>query len=250
MSYAILILVLFGNIWIWKIFSLSITTGLLVLLTSFFTYLLLSKNGSKNIFFVLICTLLIVQWQNSNPANLAKLSNDEQRLQQQRLRQYPPVYVKLGDKTLWIPLAHWFEGRKETIAIFRVSNNLAETLSPNLYFFANHPQERIGISEIEMFPYIFLPFFLYGLFLIANNQKKLVWLSLILPVVLAAFVDPNNPLGPFSLFPFISAGTVRGLEGSYSRISKMKSPFRWLLVFGTLVLFVLVLIQTIAYAIY
>lgn len=207
--------VLLANFWIWRILFNNVPLGLLVLASSIFLYLSF-KRSSKKYFFaflVLFSLLLIFQWKTTSKESLVELSNDEQRVQQMRLKEYPPVFFKIGRKTIWIPLAHWFEGREESIAFFRILENFSEAIDPNLYFFANHPRERVGINEFKKFPCIFLPLFFYGLVLSVTERRKLaLGMSFILPVVLISIIGHKNQLGPFSLFPFLAVSAVHGLE--------------------------------------
>ncbi len=208
-------LVLLANFWIWRILFNSIPLGLLVLVSSIFLYLSFKRSSKKHFFtfLVLFSLLLISQWKTTSEESLVELSNDEQRVQQMRLKEYPLVFFKIGRKTVWIPLAHWFEGREESIAFFRILENFSETIDPNLYFFANHPRERVGINEFKKFPYIFLPLFFYGLVLSITERRKLVLgISFILPVVLISIIGHKNQFGPFSLFPFLVVLTIHGLE--------------------------------------
>jgi len=198
--------VLLANFWIWRILFNSVPLGLLVLASSIFLYLSF-KRSSKKYFFaflVLFSLLLIFQWKTTSKESLVELSNDEQRVQQMRLKEYPPIRISI---------AHWFENREESIAFFRILENFSETIDPNLYFFANHPRERVGINEFEKFPYIFLPLFFYGLVLsVAERRKLVLGMSFILPVVLISIIGHKNQLGPFSLFPFLAVSITHGLE--------------------------------------
>ena len=198
--------VLLANFWIWRILFNSVPLGLLVLASSIFLYLSFKRNSKKYFFafLVLFSLLLIFQWKTTSEESLVELSNDEQRVQQMRLKEYPPIRISI---------AHWFENREESIAFFRILENFSETIDPNLYFFANHPRERIGINEFEKFPYIFLPLFFYGLVLsVAERRKLVLGMSFILPVVLISIIGHKNQLGPFSLFPFLAVSITHGLE--------------------------------------
>ena len=198
--------VLLANFWIWRILFNSVPLGLLVLASSIFLYLSFKRSSKKYFFAFLVffSLLLIFQWPTTSEESLVELSNDEQRVQQMRLKEYPPIRISI---------AHWFENREESIAFFRILENFSETIDPNLYFFANHPRERVGINEFEKFPYIFLPLFFYGLVLsVAERRKLVLGMSFILPVVLISIIGHKNQLGPFSLFPFLAVSITHGLE--------------------------------------
>lgn len=206
MKIGIFVFVLLGNFWIWRILSLNTPLSLLVIAVSIFLFLSLERKNQNYsvIFIVLFMLLLFFQWKTTSKVSLVELSNDEQRVQQMRLREYPPTRI---------PIAHWFEGREESIAFFRILENFSETIDPNLYFFTNHPRERIGIDEFKKFPYIFLPLFFYGLVLsVAERRKLVLGISFILPVVLVSIIGHKSQLGPFSLFPFLAVSITHGLE--------------------------------------
>lgn len=253
-NFFTLILVLLTNLWIWGIFSYNLLLGFLVLLSTVFLYLHLRNDKTtsfKVLLFLSFPLLLLFQWRTTNVTSLTSLDNDQKRVQQMRLNEYPPVSIQIKEKTIWIPIAHWFEGRKETIAAFRMQNNFSESIDPMLYFFANHPRERVGTEEFEKFPYILFPFFLFGVFYLPKKLKLVTLLaSLILPLALISIIGSKNNLGPFSLFPFISVATSVGLAETHRRAKLLlhKNYQKALIAFA--VVFVLVFLQITTYAKY
>lgn len=243
---------LFTNLWIWRIFAQNGLIAIILLFAT--TALYLSQNQKparfvQKTFTAIFLLLLFFQWKTTQISSLSYLDNDQQRIQQMRLREYSPAALTLGSKKIWIPIAHWFEGRKETISLFRMKDNFSESLDPMLYFFANHPRERVGVEEFEKFPYILLPFFLIGIFSKKFKiRSKTFVFSFFAPIVLATFIGNNNRLGPFSLFPFITVTAAYGLWLTSERLKKIpkKKGRNISLVFLTV--FALVFIQVIAYA--
>lgn len=218
LSYFILAVVLFGNLWVWRIFNYSILIGLLVVVTSIFVFLSTSLHPSfRRLAILFFVVMLVLQFHTSERISLIELSNDQIRERDMRLKEYPPVKLSIVGKTVWIPVAHWFENRKESIAFFRILDNISYVVDPNLYFFANHPRQRVGIKEFEKFPYILSPFFIIGLFHLFNSEKNRLFLlvSIILPVVLISFIGNMNSLGPFCLFPIMLVAIVNGLGWLY-----------------------------------
>lgn len=251
MIFTSLLVVLFGNLWIWRILSISPPIAILTIIVAILLLDRVSSRPKKSIVWLttLFSLLLFFQFKTTDVQNLTYLDNDQQRIQQMRLREYPPVHFSLLGKTVWIPIAHWFEGRQESIAFFRILGNLSETIDPNLYFFANHPRERIGIKEFEKFPYIFLPLFVYGIFLlIEKEERKLIALSFFVPVFMLSFVGNKNPLGPFSLFPFIAVSISVGLKKTYKRLQATPRYFKNILTLGFVTLLLLIIVQMTAYA--
>lgn len=228
-----LIFVLIFNLWIWKIFSFSFLIGTLTVLASLSLYLSLQTNKKKYLYILILLFvfLLFFQYKTSSKNSLTFLNDNEKLQQQIRLRGYPPSRI---------PIANWLENRKETLIFYKLEANISEVVDPNLYFFANHPRERVGVVEYEKFAYILIPFFILGLFSIKKKNIKTLLIS-ISPFVLISVIGNSNPVGPFSLFPFLSSFTGIGLIPVFSK-RKYLIPF--------LIIFALVFIQTLAYAKY
>ena len=245
MNFLILIFVLLGNLWIWRVFSFDILLGFFVVATSIFLYLALVRKDKNYsfIFFGIFTLLLIFQWKTTEVKSLTQLSNDEQRLQQMRLKEYPPAWLRVG---------YWFEGRHESIAFFRILNNFSEVIDPNLYFFANHPRERVGFTEFEKFPYILFPIFLLGLFFVVkkHGRNNAFLASFVAPILFTSIFGHKNPLGPISIFPFIAIATAFGFKSVLKWTQSLSVSYKKALTFGFVILFALVFLQTITYAIY
>jgi hypothetical protein len=144
-----------------------------------------------------------------------------------------------------LPVAHWLEERPETIAVYRLTQNFSEIVDPNMYFFANHPRERVGINEVEKFPYILLPLFVYGvILLVSGKQHGLFIVSLGVPALYYVLYGTGNGLEPFLLFPFILISIFTATE----ELQKKNIKIIWKAAFW--ILYFLVLIQGIIYAIY
>jgi len=189
---------LFANLWIYKMFAGSFLIGLLVLLAT----ISLLKNSKYFLLFFL--PILLLQITTTNKPSLTAIANDDRRVIDMRLRAYPYKFLRLG---------YWLEERKESIIFNRITTNLFENLDPNLYFFANHPRQRVGIREFEKFPYILLPFFVWGVIKLISKRNKSFWLtSFLIPVAILSVIGSKNSLGPFSLFPFFVVSINEGLK--------------------------------------
>lgn len=209
-------LLLLLNLWIWKIVSVSLLIGLVVILTTIFRV--------KKIGIFLLFLLLFFQVKTTNRVPLTHLSEDEIVRQIQRMREYDNPRI-----------AHILEERPEALVFFRIQNNLSQLVDPNFYFFANHPRERAGINEFEKFPYLLIPFFIYGFYkLVRKKEYFFLIFYLFLPLLVLSLIGLNNPLGPFSLFPFILATSYEGF---------IKKP-----IFAGI--YVLFFLQVLAYALY
>lgn len=241
-KFAPFIFVLLGNLWIWKIFGISIPLALVVIISSTLLWLSII-DGQKKYWLIALCAfavLLFFDYKTSSVNSLTFLNDDEQIHLWERLTAYPPIKINLGSKIIWIPAANWLEQRKETLIFYKLEENLSEIIDPNLYFFANHPRERVGATEFEKFPYILLPFFLIGLLSI-NKKNSKVFLLAASPFALNSFIGNSNPAGPAALFPLIAISTSLGLSKIFSK-KAILIPF--------FILFIFVFIQTLSYAQY
>lgn len=235
-------IVLFFNLWLFKIFSLNLLLGLTTLSSFLALYLAYLKDTKKyfTVSIIFIGILCLFQYQTASSTNITNLSAEDKYNQELRMRAYPPLYLTIANKKKYIPVAYWFEAKFPAVALYKTQQNIFAFLNPNLYFFANHPLERVGVVEFEKFPYIFLPVFFLGVFEIKKKQFKFVLLGAI-PLLMFFFFAPNSSLGPFSLFPIISLLTSLGVAKVIEN-KKLVAPF--------LILLVLVFIQTLAYEIY
>lgn len=231
--YVPLLITLVFNLWVWRLFWENLLVGCVVFVnTLMLNFLFLKGTPLRNLVWFLVGFLILVVLQVTTTvgASLTKLSADEQRIIDLRVREYP-IYK--------LPIGYWLEARPESIVVLRIQKNIFENLDPNLYFFANHPRQRVGVKEFEKFPYIFLPFFLYGLYsLMRVPQNRGVFLVFFVPLLVAGFIGNKNALGLFPLFPLLAVSTARGLEP----LTKHKRLFM-----GFLILLLLVFTQAYSY---
>lgn len=234
-KYIPLTFVLIFNLWIYQILSVNLFVGVCVVFASISLWKMFQTN--KNFYFqlslVFFILLLFFQYKTSDVSPLTFLNENEKLEQQVKLRAY-------SGKIFILPMANWLELRNETVAFYRIENNVAEVLDPNLYFFANHPRERIGVIEKEKFPYILLPALLLGLFSLRKKDARLLLLG-ISPLVLISGIGNSNPMGPFSLFPFLAVMIAVGVEKIIAQ-KKLRT--------FAIVIFLLVFIQAVAYTKY
>jgi len=234
-----LLIVMALNLWIWKIFSISIPIALVVGGATVLLWLSIATT-EKKFFFAAIgifVVLLFLNYKTSSKNSLTFLNSSEKFHLLERLRAYPPTKISLGSKVLYIPMANWMEQRKETLVFYKLEGNLSEIIDPNLYFFANHPRERVGAKEFEKFPYIMLPLFVIGLLSI-NRKNAKVFLLASSPFLLYAVIGNSNPMGPLALFPLITVSITLGLA--------LVIPNKKVFIPG-IILFILTIIQTISY---
>lgn len=242
-----LLFTLSTSIWIWKIIFANFLLGILVFATSFLLYKQLT-NAKPNVWLIFAFLLLLAsQYQSTTIKPLTSLTKQEEVIKIQRLKEYPPTYVQFDSKTLWIPAAHWLEGRRESVILMHLGQNVAEVLDPNLYFFSNHPRERVGVDEFEKFSYLLLPFFLYGTYLFIKEKRWLVLSYALILLLLLTLIGNNNPLGPFSLLPFFVVTISYGMQKTYETMKYFSPWIRYTSLVLFLLVFSLVLVQLISY---
>lgn len=244
-KWAVLVFILIANLWIWKMFSTNPIVAIATIFTTIALYLSVISN--KRNFFILFAAamaiLLLIEWKTSSTNSLTYLNENEKMLLTERMHAYPPVGVNFAGRTLWIPAANWLEQRKEILVFYKLKANLSELVDPNLYFYANHPRERVGVIEYEKFPYILLPIFVVGIFAFRKKDIKSAILGLS-PLVLNSIIGNSNPSGPFALFPIVAVTISLGTITVLPILIKKK------LLIPAVIIFTLVFIQTISYAKY
>lgn len=229
MAILLFLIAAFGNIWIWKIASYSWPLAIFLIISAVsISVFVFRKNKVSLLMFVLGIVVSVLIGGVSRPNLLA--NSQDKLLIRERLNEYPPI--------TWAPVAHWLEERKETVALYKIADNIGLVVSPNLYFFADHPREQVGLTEIEKYPYIFLPVFLFGLALLLSTERTVFFAaSFMLPVVYLMIFSSNPVIGPYILFPFFTVSITQGL---------MKLNKKLLVLF--LIILIPVFIQSIIYA--
>lgn len=208
--------VIFSNFWIYKILDENLLIGILLVVISF---LIIVKPKQIYILFTCLLILLFFQFQTTHVKSLTLLDNDEQRVQQERIRSYPPTYVNVFSKTLWFKPEIWIEQNNFIVAISRIERNLFNTLDINQYFFAGFP--RNNPSDFQKYIFITLPIFAIGIFeLLKKKQYVLLFLIFLIPIITLAFIGYDNQLGPFSLFPFFIIAIFSGFELLIERLKR------------------------------
>lgn len=236
-----------GNFWIWRIFGTNILIFITLLISSFLAYATALRLTPVR-YLSLIASLIILgtlQYKTTETEPLTTIDNYTRMLIDNNKKAYPPVYIKFLTKTKWIPASTYLEEESYTLAIRRIEENLFVNLDLGLFFFANHPRERTGMTEYEKFPYLFTPFFIIGFIGLLKSKRYLLTISLSLPLLFLALIGDNNNLGPFVLFPLFVTALVVGLSSGYNFLKTINLSFLGSSVF--LFLYLTVVIQLLLY---
>lgn len=248
-GYFLLIFVLVLNLWIWKIFSAQFVIGAILFISSILLYISVSKNSSKAFIFFLISFLALIfyQYKFTESYSLINLDNDEQRVQSQRLKEYPPIHIQILNRHIWFLGENFFEKRIEFLVLTRMSRNFIDNLDINRYFFGGYPRQMASKIDFEKFPFIFLPFFIVGLIISIRKQNTKYFLLIFILLLLASFIGNKNKLGLFSIFPFLVLFIVLGVQFAYQYIRNWEARKTLAISTFFLVLVLLSFVQQIIY---
>lgn len=205
-----------SNFWIYKILNENLIVGALLIVISMIIVL---KPKQINLLVLCVLILLFFQFQTTHVKDLALLDNDEQRVQQERMRSYPLTYISIFSKALWLKPEIWIEQNNLVIALSRIEKNFFSSLDINQYFFGGFP--RNNPSDFQKFIFITLPFFIAGIFaLLKKKQYAVLSLIFLVPVIVLSFIGNDNQLGPFVLFPFFIISIFLGIELFLEKLQK------------------------------
>ncbi len=85
-----------------------------------------------------------------------------------------------------VPLARLFQNKLQ-VPITKFESNLSALLDPNNYFFGFHPREVVGGLNLVKFPFVSLPFFIFGFLALPRrkNYRLLIFTTLGLIILLS-----------------------------------------------------------------
>lgn len=204
-KYLLGVFLIFSNFWIIKIFTLNFLAGIII---SILTLVIILRQKRKTVL-VCIVILALMQSQTTHIRSLTILDNDELRVQSERIRSYPLTYIDLGLKVIWLKPVDWIEKNNLIIALSRIQKNFFGNLDINKYFFGAFPRNKP--EDFEKFPFVYLPIFILGVYLLIKKNIQILTVLFILPTVLLTYLGGDNKLGPFILFPFFIVSISKGI---------------------------------------
>lgn len=198
----------FGNFWIWRVFKENFIIGIFLMILSLLLFKQVTKV-QKNQLIALIFVFIVVSifiLKVSFDKNIFIYSAEKQAQQDARHGLYAVELGQLYKNKLSL---HFY--KDFSWSIHKLERNLFYNLDLNLYFFGSHPRERAGIGEFDKYPWILLPFFIVGLFLVIQNYYLVTVVYLIGASLISMFSSPTYPLGPALFFPLINVVITFGL---------------------------------------
>ncbi len=201
-KFIVFLLVLFANVWIWRIFDHSFFLGLGLIILSFF--LVFNMRVGTLILFSILSIFLLKNTFDTNLLYISPLDND-------RVEHRHEYYAQSLGKAYRNRIAIYLNYNVFPYAS-RYLTNMAYNLDPNLYFFANHPRERIIAVEFEKFSFLFLPIFIVGLTTLFSGTFIFTIFYFVLSLLISGLAFPGYDLGPILIFPFIVTVIYLGIS--------------------------------------
>lgn len=199
------LVIIFANFWIWKVIRTDLLFGLiLVLLTMSFIYLVIIKFIIRIFLFMILLTLLLSSQilLSGFDKNLVTLTPEQQLQLNERHGYFATDLGKLFQNKISL---RFYKDISPYINAYQ--SNIFNSLSPNLYFFANHPRERANIEEFTKYPTILTVPFLIGLVYLMSSLQisyNLIFGYLIFAVLFSGFIKQSYVFGPILFFPLVN----------------------------------------------
>lgn len=206
------------NPWFWLIIQRNFLAGLLSFSLSLAVFLYFWQVKSKALFLLLVLlsiTLFFLAFKEAFDESIFNSSALDIQQYNKRHEFYAKSLGKIYTNRFSLAYFKYFN-----LPLNKLQSNFFSNLDPNLYFFASHPRERLGIDEFEKYLQIFLPFFLWGFFYICYKRftKSLIYIVIIL--LISSIISSFYNLGPILLFPVINFIITVGFITSLRYLTK------------------------------
>ncbi len=192
LGYSILIVVLLLSPWTVRI-AFSNPLLLLALILQTVLLNLIHKKRNPKISFLLFLLLIIsvlLYLPQSFDLSLFVHTPEEIFKINQRRQYYDNLTGRLFQNKL-------------SLSVNKFETNLFQILDPNMYFFASHPRERVGVKEFSKFHFLFIPIFLIGFFSLIKDTSKTIFIYAFFTIAISTLVKNSAYLGPVFVFPLI-----------------------------------------------
>ncbi len=209
--------VILANFWIWRIFNQDLVIGLSLVILSFLLFLLYFKFNKVFLILTLIITIFLSSriLNTGFDNNLINLNPDQEKQQNARHGYFSIELGKLFQNKLTL---RFYKDFYPTLSNY--GNNVFNILSPNLYFFENHPREREKVGEFPKYPGIFILPFIVGFLLLFKTTSKVLTAYFLFVLLVSGFIRQNYFLGPVLFYPLINLLITNGLIKIYKIFRK------------------------------
>lgn len=200
--FYLLVVILFAP-WTYLIFKEDFLSGIISMVLSLLILLLLLNGYSKKTiiisligFFVFLASISLY---SGNDKNIFTSTTSEVILLNQQRSFYPYGIGKFFVNT-------------STLQINKYEENFFDNLDLNLYFFAAHPRERVGVKEFDKYFSFMIFFFISGIISFIKGKKtSIVFILFIITGFVSGFLDKDYILGPILFFPLLNSILTIGM---------------------------------------
>lgn len=195
--------------WWWVIIQRNLWASLLAFSLSLVLFIFFWQTKTKILLFILLTltiSLVVISVRDAFDESIFRNS----ALEIQQINRRHEFYANGLGKiyTNRFSLTYF---KEYSLPLTKLQRNFFENLDPNLYFFASHPRERVGVLEFEKYLPIFLPFFLLGLIYTIYKPSSKVLIFIVAISAVSSIISPNYNLGPLLFFPIINYLITVGL---------------------------------------
>lgn len=202
------LLVALANYWIWRIAKSNLLLGL-VLISLSLALAYLSKKFNLKIFLFFLGLIAVITYHILILGFDQGLRNITLEGEKRLGERHGYFAINLGPIFQNKFTLRFYKDISPYLNVYQ--SNVFNSLSPNLYFFANHPREREKIHEFNMYFSLFIIPFLVGLVIFLNKSNLLILGYFVFALLTTGLIRQDYIFGPILLFPLINYFIVTGL---------------------------------------
>lgn len=208
------------NPWWWVIIQRNIWIGLLIFILSLVVFVYFWQIKSTKILLVLVMlttTVFFVAVREAFDESVFRNS----ALDIQQLSKRHEFYAK-GLGKLYTNRVSLTYFKNFNLPLSKLQHNFFANLDPNLYFFASHPRERLGVEEFQKYSPLFLFFFIIGSLYSIYVPRLAFFVYLIIISLVSSVVSSKYYLGPVLFFPLLNYLITTGIILNLKRVRYFK----------------------------
>jgi hypothetical protein len=193
--------------------------------------LLWQKKPETSKFLILALILIPILWQSFFGQTIFTPDYEAQQAVIRKTLLYPSVF--------WARVFH----SKARIVLDKFNDRIFALTDPNNYFFGFAPRQIGDNQNFIKFPFITLPFFLYGLYHLTKNKNKFFIITSFFAGVLTLSILTIFDRNDFLLWLPLSLVLVDGIKKFTKKYTRARKPVFWIVIIFSLVELIRILIQ-------
>lgn len=209
----IICLVIFLNPWFWVITQRNLPVTLISFVLSIVAFGYLFKKRSLLPVALLSLILILISLNDAFDESIFRNSALDIQKFHKRHEYYANGLGKIYTNRIALEFYKDF-----STPLYKLQKNFFSNLDLNLYFFASHPRERVGIEEFSKYWLPFLPFLLIGLISLIYKPFKGFLIYILFISLVSSFISPKYNLGPILFFPIVNNIITMGILSSLRKI--------------------------------